>query len=77
MIRFSLRAASTGPTEFEDARGERRELVVRGASCPAVCLGVLEPSVVFQVNRDAGCLPGVTSDWSEKTRRLGPVSTRV
>jgi hypothetical protein len=24
-------------------------------------LGVLEPSVVFQVNRDAGCPPGVTS----------------
>jgi hypothetical protein len=24
-------------------------------------LGVLEPSVVLQVNRDAGCPPGVTS----------------
>ena len=27
-------------------------------------LGVLEPSVVLQVNRDAGCPPSVTSDWS-------------
>ena len=62
MIRFSLRAASTGLTEFEDARGERRELIVRGDSCPAICWGVLEPSVVFQVNRDAGCRPGVISD---------------
>jgi hypothetical protein len=26
-------------------------------------LGVLEPSVVLQVNRDAGRPPGVTSDW--------------
>jgi len=25
-------------------------------------LGVLEPSVVLQVTRDAGCPPGVTSD---------------
>ena len=40
-------------------------------------LGMLESSVVFQVNRDAGCLPGVTSDWSEKTRRLGPLPIRV
>ena len=31
-------------------------------------LGVLEPSVVLQVNRDAGCPPGVTSDGCEKTR---------
>ena len=30
-------------------------------------LGLLEPPVVFQVNRDAGRPPGVTSDWSEKT----------
>jgi hypothetical protein len=35
-------------------------------------LGVLEPSVVLQVNRDAGCPPGVTSDRGEKTRSLGP-----
>ena len=39
-------------------------------------LGVLEPSVVFQVNRDAGCPPGVTSDGGEKTRRLGPLPNR-
>jgi len=32
-------------------------------------LGVLEPSVVLQINRDAGCPPGVTSDRSEKARR--------
>jgi hypothetical protein len=25
-------------------------------------LGVLKPSVALQVNRDAGCPPGVTSD---------------
>ena len=37
-------------------------------------LGVLEPSVVFQINRDAGCSPGVTSDRREKTGRLGPYS---
>ena len=37
-------------------------------------LGVLESSVVFQVDRDAGCPPGVTSDGGEKTRRLGPLS---
>ena len=30
-------------------------------------LGVLEPSVVLQVNRDAGCPPCVTSDRGEKT----------
>ena len=35
-------------------------------------LGVLKPSVVLQVNRNAGCPPGVTSDRGEKTRRLGP-----
>ena len=39
-------------------------------------LGVLEPSVVLQVNRDAGCPPGVTSDGGEKTRRLGPLPNR-
>jgi hypothetical protein len=36
-------------------------------------LGVLEPSIVLQVNRDAGRPPGVTSDGGEKTRRLGPL----
>jgi hypothetical protein len=39
-------------------------------------LGVLEPSIVFQVNRDAGCPLRVTSDQSEKTRRLGPLPNR-
>ena len=39
-------------------------------------LGVLEPSVVLQVNRDAGRPPGVTSNWGEKTRRLGPLPNR-
>ena len=39
-------------------------------------LGVLEPSVVLQVNRDAGCPPGVTSDGGEKAGRLGPLSNR-
>src|SRR5208283_1479258 len=34
-------------------------------------LGVLEPSVVLQINRDAGRTPGVTSDGGEETRRLG------
>ncbi len=33
-------------------------------------LGSLEPSVVLQVNRDARCPPGVTSDGGEKARRL-------
>ena len=33
-------------------------------------LDVLEPSVVFQVNCDAGRTPGVTSDVGEGTRRL-------
>jgi hypothetical protein len=33
-------------------------------------LGVLEPSVVLQVNRDAGWPPGVTSNWVEKAHRL-------
>jgi len=36
-------------------------------------LGMLEPSVVFQVNRDAGCSPGVTSNRGEKIRRLAPL----
>jgi hypothetical protein len=39
-------------------------------------LGVLEPSVILQVNRDAGRPPGVTSDRGEKTRRLGPLPNR-
>jgi len=39
-------------------------------------LGVLEPSVVFQVNWDSGCPPGVTSDSGKKTRRLCPFSNR-
>jgi hypothetical protein len=39
-------------------------------------LGVFEPSVVLQVNRDAGCPPGVTSDRREKTRRLSPLPNR-
>ena len=34
-------------------------------------LGVLESSVVFQVNRDPSCSPGVTSNRGKKTRRLG------
>ena len=38
---------------------------------PGHLLGVFEPSVVFQVNRDAGRPPGVTSDGGQKTRRLG------
>jgi hypothetical protein len=40
-------------------------------------LGVLEPSVVLQVNRDASCPPGVTSDGSQKARRLGSFSNWV
>jgi hypothetical protein len=39
-------------------------------------LGVLEPSVVLQINRDAGCPPSVTSDGGEKARRLGPLPNR-
>ena len=39
-------------------------------------LGVLEPSVVLQVNRDTGCPPGVTSDRGEKTRCLSPLPNR-
>jgi hypothetical protein len=39
-------------------------------------LGVLEPSVVFQVNRDAGCPPGVTSDGGQKARRFSPLPNR-
>ena len=43
---------------------------------PGHLLGVLEPSVVLQVNRDAGCPPGVTSNRGEKTRRLCPLPNR-
>jgi hypothetical protein len=39
-------------------------------------LGVLEPSIVLQVNRDPGCPPGVTSNCGEKTRRFGPFPNR-
>jgi hypothetical protein len=37
---------------------------------PGRLLIVLAQSAVFQVNGDAGCPPGVTSDWGEKTRGL-------
>jgi hypothetical protein len=33
-------------------------------------LGVLQPAVVFQVNGDAGCRPGVTSDGVRKAAAL-------
>ena len=36
-------------------------------------LGVLEPPIVLQINRDASRTPGVTSNGGEKTRRLGPL----
>jgi hypothetical protein len=36
-------------------------------------LGMLEPAVVFQVNGDACCSPGVTSDGGEKPCRFGPL----
>src|ERR1700741_437882 len=36
-------------------------------------LGVFEPSVVLQINRDAGRPPGVTSNGGQKPRRLGPL----
>ena len=34
-------------------------------------LGVLESSVVLQINRNTGCPPRVTSDGGQKARRLG------
>jgi hypothetical protein len=34
-------------------------------------LGVLEPSVVLQVNRDAGCTPGMTSYLMTVCAKLG------
>ena len=40
----------------------------------SLVLGVLEPSVVLQVNRDAGCPPSVTSNGGKKTRRLGSLA---
>ena len=40
---------------------------------PSHLLGVLEPSVVLQVNCDTGCPPSVTSDGGEKTRGLRPL----
>jgi hypothetical protein len=40
-------------------------------------LGVLESSVVLQINRDAGSPPGVTSDRGEETRRLGLAGDRL
>ena len=40
-------------------------------------LGGLEPSVVLQIDRDAGCPPGVTSDGGEKTRWLAPFRIAV
>src|ERR1700737_4208474 len=39
---------------------------------PGHLLGVLKPPIVFQVNSDAGCPPGVTSNRGQKTRCLGP-----
>jgi hypothetical protein len=39
-------------------------------------LGVLQPSVVLQVNGDPGCPPGVTSNGGEKAGRLGSLSNR-
>ena len=39
-------------------------------------LGVFEPSVVLQINRDAGRPPGVTSDGGEKALRLGALPNR-
>jgi hypothetical protein len=39
-------------------------------------LGVLQSSVVFQVNGDTGCAPGVTSNGGEKAGRLGSFSNR-
>jgi hypothetical protein len=43
---------------------------------PAHLLGVFEPSVVLQINRDAGRTPGKTPDECERTRRLGPIPDR-
>ena len=43
---------------------------------PGHLLGMLEPAVVFQVNRDTGRPPSVTSDRGEKASRLGPLPNR-
>jgi hypothetical protein len=43
---------------------------------PGHLLGVLQSSVVLQVNGDTGSPPGVTPDGCEKTRRLGPLANR-
>jgi hypothetical protein len=40
-------------------------------------LGMLEPSVVLQIDRDAGCLPSVTSEGGEKARWLAPFRIAV
>jgi hypothetical protein len=40
-------------------------------------LGVLEPSVVLQVNRYAGCPPGVASDGGKKTRSPSPNKSQI
>jgi hypothetical protein len=37
-------------------------------------LGVFQPSVVVQVDRDAGCPPCVTSNGDEKTRVPSPLA---
>ena len=39
-------------------------------------LGVFESAIVLQVDRDAGCPPGMTSNGGEKTCRLGSLSNR-
>jgi hypothetical protein len=39
-------------------------------------LGVLQSSIVLQVDGDACCPPGVTSNGGEKAGRLGPLSDR-
>src|SRR5271167_949485 len=36
-------------------------------------LGVLKPPVIFQVDRDTGRTPGVTSNGGQKTRCLCPL----
>jgi hypothetical protein len=75
-MQLGNRMSQPDPLDFA-----QRNLVL----CPVVKLGrsrrlmfghllsLLEPAVVLQVNRDAGCPPGVTSDRGEKTRRLGPL----
>ena len=47
----------------------------RGDSWPAM-LRVLEPSIVLQINRDAGHPPGVTSDGVSKPAAFGPLPNR-